>query len=387
MKVALVSTGTGHVWRGFERFSTDFFHLMKEEFDITLFKGGGSETEREVVVPHLRRNGLLSRMPFICSNSYRNPLYFEGLSYLLALLPRLIREEYDLVHYSAVPFENFLYHLKTKLKLKIPFKLLNTNGSSTVGQNLHRIDFLHEITPFASKNVIDFGIPPEKVFAIPSALHTAKFKRRSDRDSLRAKYGVPKDKRVVLSVAALNRVHKRTDYLIKEVAKLGKEYFLLMAGPVEDASLIPLAEELLGERFKFFHLPFEDADGIYSLADIFTVCSLEEGFCLAFVEAMSAKLPVVAHASPHFDWLIGDERCLIDMSVEDNLARKIEEVLSGGKELEEILHSNYDRAIRRFDWSVLKDRYVDMYERISNVSGKAPDKVFFQLSASQVELS
>ena len=40
----------------------------------------------------------------------------------------------------------------------------------------------------------------------------------------------------------------------------------------------------------------------------------------------------------------------------------MDEVLNHPDISSEIIERNYENALRRFDWPVLKDRYLDMYE-------------------------
>lgn len=363
MKIALVSTGLGHVWRGYERFAYDLFHLLKGEMDIYLFKGGGVSNEREIVLPHVKRDGILSLVRPL-RGSYRDSYYFETLSFFAFLLPRLISGRYDLVHFTECPLANFFFHVRTKFNLRHRFKTLFTNGNPILDEACMRVDFLHQLTPGQVKAVVDFGVPRERIFEVPFGIHCERFGRSVDRRSLRAQYGIGQDQIVILAVSAINRSHKRIDYLIQEVARLGTEYFLLVAGHVEDGSVERMARQLLGDRFKFVHLPFQEANALYGLADLFVMCSLIEGFGLALVEAMSARIPVIAHASDHYRWMIGDDRCLTDLRSKGALARQIEKMMEDQRLISELVERNYASTRQRFDWSVLKESYLSMYHRI-----------------------
>src|SRR5206468_5650747 len=52
-KVALVSIGIGRVQRGFERYFTELFELLRGEIPMTLFRSAGGAGPREVVPPLL----------------------------------------------------------------------------------------------------------------------------------------------------------------------------------------------------------------------------------------------------------------------------------------------------------------------------------------------
>lgn len=363
MKIALVSTGLGHVWRGYERFTHDLFHLVQEDVDITLFKGGGEARPREIVLPHLKRDGVLSRIPLLCQGIPRSPYYFEVLSFFLALIPKLERGRFDLVHFSDCPLANFLYHARTKMGLR--WKTLFTNGNPVTDGSLRRVDFLHQLTPGQVATVVGSGIEKPRIVMVPFGVHERKF-QKEEIGALYDRYGIPKDKKIILAVSAINRTHKRIDYLVREVAKLDAGYFLLVLGHLEDSSLVREAERALGNRFNFLHVPFDEADRLYHFADLFVICSLDEGFGLAAVEAMLARIPIIAHHSPNFKWMVGDERCLADLSLEGTLAKQIQNILGDQSLASEIVERNYNSARQRFEWSVLKERYLDMYHRIAN---------------------
>ena len=370
MKIALISTGLGKVWRGYERFTHDLFHLLKDEVDITLFKGGGEERDREVVLPHFSRDGILSKLPLekmpFLRNTARGAYYFETLSFFLLLLPRLISGGYDIVHFTDCPFANFFHHARTKLNIRYRFKTLFTNGNPITDNACKRVDFLHELTPWQTQLVVDSGVSAEKIITLPFGVHCQKFLGHNNVEAIRIKYGIPAGKKVILAVSAINRAHKRIDYLVSEIAQLGEDYFLLVAGHLEDPSLGKEAQQLLGNRFKFLHIPFEEVNQLYQLADIFTQCSLIEGFGLSLVEAMSAKIPVVVPSTEHYEWMVGSKSSLTDLSVRGNLARRVKELMTDEKSRSEMVERNYENAIQRFDWASLKDQYLEMYDRVLN---------------------
>ncbi|OGW85954.1 MAG: hypothetical protein A3C35_07240 [Omnitrophica bacterium RIFCSPHIGHO2_02_FULL_46_11] len=369
MKVALISTGLGQVWRGYERFTNDLFYLLKDKIDITLFKGGGEAKDREIIVPHFSRDGILSKLslfklPLLRNTVRGNAYYFEALSFFCLLLPRLISGKYDLVHFTDCPLANFFYHVSTKLNIQYRFKTLFTNGNPITDGACRRVDFLQELTPWQTRLVADSGVPNEKIITLPFGIHCQNFIGHGSRQTLRAQYGIPSGKKVILAVSAINRTHKRIDYLIHEIAQLGEDYFLLVAGHLEDSSLENQARQLLGNRFRFLHVPFEEVNQLYQLADIFTQCSLVEGFGLSLVEAMSARVPVIVPSTEHYEWMVGSKCSLTDLSVQGNLARRIKELMADEKGRLEMITHNYENAVQRFDWVSLKDQYLEMYDRV-----------------------
>lgn len=356
-KIALVCTGLGKVWRGYERFTRDLFDLLREDLDITLFKGGGKTNHRERKFPHLRHDGFVSRL----LGWSKDPYFYQLFTYALGLVPYLVRQRYALVHYSEPGLGNILYHARKRFKLG--FRLLFSNGVGLSPDHCARADHIQELTDLYYAEAVRYGIPDEKLTCLPYGVHCKQFSVRKDRGSLRKEYGIPADKIVLLSVAAINRTHKRIDYLVREMSKLDDSLYLVVCGRLEDQSVTELADRLIPGRYKFITVPFEKTPEIYHLADLFVHTALEEGFCLALVEAMAAGLPVLAHNSPHFRWLIGSSEWLIDMSRPETLSARISEISRKLHDLKPALEKNRTSSLRRFNWSNLKAGYLAMYEK------------------------
>lgn len=357
MKIALVCSTLGYSWRGLEKFTLDLFDLMSGELPMTLFGNRLNGRANQVSLPCPKADRWLS----IFKGRARDNYYFQQFSYALIFIPYVVLNNYDLIHYSEPGLGNFLWHTKKRFKFK--YKILFTNWGMT-GPYCERPDHLQEITLPAYHTTIEQGISSEKATFLPYGLKTESFRIIRNGGSLREKYGVPKDKIVILCVAALNRRHKRIDYLIREVSRLGEEFFLLVVGHPEEPDLIQLGETLMGERFKSIYVPFEKMPAVYALADIFVMSSLIEGFCLALAEAMCAGLPIIAHDFPNFQWLVEEKGCLSDLSREGNLVRKIREVVKNRQDFQRLAEANRERTIQRFDWENLKPQYLEMYEKV-----------------------
>ncbi len=123
MKVAIASSGLGHVARGIETWARDLaYALVGLDVDATLFAGAqlpgsitsasGSSTTRQpatrqlkiVVIRCLKRNdriaGILTRIApgFLWRWGLKNPYGWEQLSFWLHLWPILRREQFDIMH-------------------------------------------------------------------------------------------------------------------------------------------------------------------------------------------------------------------------------------------------------------------------------------------------
>jgi glycosyltransferase involved in cell wall biosynthesis len=347
-RVALVCTGLGYVNRGFERMTRDLFDAYGGDERVLLFKGDGEGSEQEVAlrVPH--RTGLLRTL------GPERAYHAELAAFAALLVPQLVRRRIGLVHYLEPYLGNVLAGARRTLPLR--FRLLLTDGLGLTVRSGSRADVLHVLTPLAREEAVRGGRADGDVVAIPAGVRADRFGGVSKADA-RAQLGLPAEARIVVEVAALNRRHKRVDFLIEEVARLGDGTMLLLDGAPEEPELIEVGSRLLGDRFRYQHVESLRVPLLYAAGDVFVHAALEEGYGLAAVEAMAAGLPVVMHDTPHFRWLVGDERQLVDFREPGALRRGLEQLPPNAAA------RNRHRA-GELDWTALRPQYLEMYERI-----------------------
>lgn len=365
MRVALVSTGLGRVKRGFEAFTESLFEALRRDrpdVDVTLFQGGGAAAEHRVVVPNLHR----ANFPARHFNEYTAGL-IEKRSFALALYPRLRWGYYDVVHYNELTMGSVLFHLRNLFGGS--FKLIYCNGApSPPAHYHHRCDFVQVLTRPDFDLARSFGIPADRLFQLPYGVDADRFSReqKKHRTSAREELGVPSDAKVVLSVAAIKSEHKRIDYLIREVAALSTDAWLVVAGQrtPETEQLELLAESMMPGRWKFVSWPHYRVSELYGAADCFVLCSLTEAFGLVTIEAMLSELPVIVHDGPVFKWLAeGTTAELIDMSQPGALSSAVRKTLACAASQSRVdgLGTSRRAAETRFSWRELVPEYVNMY--------------------------
>jgi 1,2-diacylglycerol 3-alpha-glucosyltransferase len=365
MRIALACSGLGNIRRGYEKLTEELYSVLKSDIDVTLFKGGGRRSKGEVVVPNLRRDGWTSRLPFIRKAPYRDPYYYEVISFGLALLPRLVAGGYDILHYMDPPLGNLYFHARSKLGLRFGFKTMITNALALPPEHCARADFVHHASPVPYNQCLAKGFARDRMALVPLGVRTQAYQTTQDVTELRAKWHIPAKHTVILCVAALNREHKRVDYLIEEIACLSQAYFLVVTGRLEDRSLVELAQRRLPGRHLLITRPlYDEMAEIYGLSDLAVSTSLTEGFGLGIVEAMCAGLPVLMHQNEHFRWLAGLHSCHVDMTRPGTLAGQIAALAADRQGLAELGQRLKSQARRRFDWASLKDHYIGMYRMV-----------------------
>lgn len=365
MKVALVAAGLGRVTRGFEAFTASLHQALRAgapELGLTLFQGGGRADEGVVVIPSLHRADLPARW----LGEFGATLV-EKRSFALALYPLLRRGGFDLVHYNELTLGSALFHLRRLFGGR--FRLLYCNGAPSPPLHYHhRCDYAQLLTGPQLEEARAFGVAEARLFATPYGLDADRFhpSRKLTRGAVRRELGLPAAARVVLTVAAIKREHKRIDHLLQEAAALGPDVWVVAAGQrtADTATLEVMAEQLLPGRWRFLSWPHERVADLYGAADVFALCSTSEAFGLVTVEAMLSEIPVVVHDGPVFRWLTQDAPVrLVDMGAHGALAGVLRAALgpAGPGERSAALAQARGAAQRRFGWDALLPKYLEMY--------------------------
>jgi glycosyltransferase involved in cell wall biosynthesis len=374
-RVALVCSGLGNVRRGYEAFAQDLFDALGgiDGLDVWLFKGAGAKSDRQIPLWHLPRSGFPARLAGELTR--RGPYVMEQLTLTVSLIPRLRKIRPHVVYYCDPSVGRLLWQWRKLTGAR--FRLIMHNGGPHPPP-FRWADHVHQLTPVTLTEALSAGVPPDRqtllpcgFFFGPPPLPMSPFERNSRRRAL----GLPVDRPLVLSVGALNRGHKRMDYLITEIASMGEgRPFLVMLGENEDdtPSVRALAELLLGpDGFQMRTVPRERMDEYYRAADVFALASLTEAFGLAYVEALAHGLPTVAHDQDVTRFVMGKEGNLADLRRPGMLAETVRAILESGDHGADRLR-RHESMRQRFGWSSLLPGYLAMLTRQERAELPAP---------------
>jgi glycosyltransferase involved in cell wall biosynthesis len=362
LRVAIASPGIGLVQRGFERLMRDLFEAMRGEFDVTLFKGGGPALPDEIVLRFLPRNGRLAKALPLHRLVGRTAMHTECLTFALAMLPHLRRGAFDVVHVIDPPLARVLYHLRARLGLR--FKLLYTEGTAMPPGDYPPADHIHQIAATTLADAARIHAR-ETMTLIPCGIYPERFVTTESRTALRHRHGISEDRFVIMAVSAINRGHKRTHHLIEEVAGLSGNPLLWLDGSLDhgDPELLGLARARLGDNVRITHVPSDRVGELYRLADVMPHAATFEAFGLAMVEAAASGLPVIAHDALHFQWLLPNPHCHVDMTQPGLLRNKLEMLGADRAMLDYLRMPSEIRQL--YAWPKLVPAYVALYERLA----------------------
>jgi glycosyltransferase involved in cell wall biosynthesis len=369
LKLALISVGLGRVRRGFERWATDLFDVLRDERDLdpVLYGSRWIGLRQQVVPPLLRpMTYLVRRLPLglvAGAQEYKR----DCIAYAACLIPELIRRRFDLIHVVDPPLAVSLTHLRHIVSFR--GRLLFTEGCAVPPVYYPRVDHIHHVSRAAYDRGMAAGVPAERMSLVPSGIHTDQFTHSEDRSCLRRKYGIAESTFVVLVVSAVKSEHKRVHHAIKEVSGVPGDVLLWIDGNPEDPEVPVLAQRLLGNRCRITHVAGETLRELYGLADVMVHAALEESFGLSIIEALCSGLPVLTHNAPHFEWLVEDADCLLDMSQPGVLAARLRQLAQRRDSLAEKTHQRTASVRQRFEWRLLGPRYAEMYRKVAAMGG------------------
>jgi 1,2-diacylglycerol 3-alpha-glucosyltransferase len=330
IKVAIMSSGLGHVARGIETWADVSATAMQDRgVDVTLFKGGGEATRPfERVVPCAKRGGRWAPRITDWSPDFAwrlgcgSPYDVEQTTFAFRALPELCREKFDVIHVQ----DPWLALLLERTRRFHGAKVILGHGTEEPEWFLRKLSHVQELSPFYLERHGDLG--HRQWFAVPNFVDAKKF-QPGDQHAAREKFGLPQDKLIVLCVSALNRSRKRIDWLAYEFLRAELDNALLVVAGAEEpetASLLAEIEPLMTDQLVVLrNIPHAQMPLVYQTGDIYAICSLREVMSISILEAMATGLPCLGHTWGSTAWAIGDGGSIVDMEHPGALASALEQ--------------------------------------------------------------
>lgn len=154
---------------------------------------------------------------------------------------------------------------------------------------------------------------------VPRGVVVDHFAASADRAEARARFGIPEDAVVVVSVA--NVGPNKNQLLLVRALPDSPEVHLLLAGRMLDADYRDRVASESAERgvADRVHLvgELDDVRPALAASDVFALASRAEGSPVALIEAMSAGLPVLATTIPGVSELLGGSEAAVLVDPDD----------------------------------------------------------------------
>ena len=379
IKVFIICPTLGYINRGIESFTQECFDELSTVpfLDVTLFKGSGTASNKNITLPSLHNNSWLKSQfvqAFSIVSNNQSRRFVEDGSFFLSFLPHLYYSRPDIVYFSHYLIGSLLWHWRNLTKLN--YKLLYRNGGPTGGEALKklkmRFDHIQQLSPTELQKALNVGVPAEKQSLVPNAIHMPselQIATFSEQQALRRKLNLPETRVLIISVAAINKSHKRMDYVVREISALPEPHpYLLLLGQqgAETPEIFQLANKLLGsDNFQIRTVNQHKVPDYYKVADIFVLASLRESFGRVTIEAMSHGLPCLVHDYEVTQFLLGEQGYMADFELNGSLTNLIIQVLAEGKNISKH-YARHKRVYEHFSWDSLCQKYLNLIENCAN---------------------
>ena len=189
----------------------------------------------------------------------------------------------------------------------------------------------------------------------------------NERGPLRASLGVPRGGLMLLAIGRLDR-WKAYDRLLEALARLQRtDLHLVLVGDgdlradlEEQARRIGVAGRVTLAGYR------RDVGRLLLASDIFVISSRKEGLPMVLLEAMAARLPVVATRVGAIPDALGDGQAGVLVPAEDPgaLAAAIEELAAAPERRADLAEAAQRIHAARFSRRAMGERYIELYRRL-----------------------
>lgn len=230
------------------------------------------------------------------------------------------------------------------------------------------------VSQHSKRDLIEMlGVPETKIRVVGNGVSPA-FRRITDQaalDRVEGRYGLPK--RFILCVGNINP-HKNVARLLQAFEQVVRheDLDLVLVGESvrrdEKVQAIRKAIALAGRVVHVPHVPREQLPALYSLAELFVIPSLYEGFGLTPLEAMACGTPVAAAHRASLPEVLGEAALWFDPEDVQDMAAKLAQ-LAGDAALREDLSIRGRQRAGLYSWQSVARQTVEAYREVLAEAG------------------
>jgi glycosyltransferase involved in cell wall biosynthesis len=239
---------------------------------------------------------------------------------------------------------------------------------------MRKTDFLTAISNFLLQRAKNNGFKGPSAL-VPNGVNFNLFSKEIDentKNDLREKLS-KKPGDIFLVTSSRLTYKNAVDDIIASLSSLPENISLLIIGKGDLGSdLQKKADKLdLSKRVKFLgFIPYESIPEYFSISDIFIRPSRSEGFGNSFIEAMAAKLPVIATPVGGIVDFISDKEtgvfCYPDNP--QSIVRTVNMLLSDSSLKEYIVKNAYELVSKKYRWDDVAILMKEVFDRLPSIN-------------------
>ena len=215
---------------------------------------------------------------------------------------------------------------------------------------------------------------PLKVDELPNGVDLNLFNPdpNPDPDEVRRRYGITRNAKLALFVAALDRAHhfKGLSFLLKAIETLPPDVWLLVVGDGDQRENYQEQARQLGisDRTIFAGaIQHEKTPAFFRSADVTILPSLPpESFGLVLIESLACATPVIATRLPGVRTVVEDGRdgLLVEPGSLAGLADAMRKILNDGCLSKAMGRSGRAKVEARYGWENIGKQLIDIYHQV-----------------------
>jgi glycosyltransferase involved in cell wall biosynthesis len=219
---------------------------------------------------------------------------------------------------------------------------------------------------FAPK-LVEFGVRPDRIRALHNAAVPTATISEADRTALLDQLGIRRGERVILSIGRFSREKGHAD-LVRAAGSLGsnlRDWKLVLVGAGPEQNALERLATSVGIRNRIvFAGHTSNVARFYSIADVFVLPSHSEGSSNVLLEAMMARVPIVAtNAGGNSEIILdGHSGLLVPIGDSLGLANAIVRLLRDQTLALQYVDSAYARAVSDFSVERYRERLLSFYD-------------------------
>lgn len=230
------------------------------------------------------------------------------------------------------------------------------------------------LSEIRKREICDFYNMDEKKFeVVPPGIDLNFFKPSLRDESLLKELNIPIMGKIILTVCRLSR-EKNLEFLIRAFQKIkDNEIFLVIVGDGnEKERLIDLSRRLtISDNIRFAG-ERHDVNRFYSIADVFVLPSLYEGFGQVYIEAMASGVPCIG-LKPDYPKVIvacgeiiddGETGYIVDHRSIDIFSEKIKKLIDDDELKIKFGNNARKRCEERFSWQQSTKSLLEISEKL-----------------------
>ncbi len=393
MKIGIDATCWGNK-RGFGRFTRELLEALLE-IDKTneyLFFIDGDTADTETIPPQVKKisaNTAVSQLQAASADSSRS------LKDLWAMSRAVLRHKVDVFFFPAV-YSYFPVFNRTKIILTVHDviadhhpELIFPNAKAKffwkLKQNvaIRQADLIATVSEYSKKQIVEYFKLPESRLRIISEGARPVFKvleQNEETIETLVRHGLKSGEKFLLYVGGISP-HKNLAVLINAFEKISAnqtDVKLVLVGDYKDDpffSAYPslkkqVAELKLEDKVIFTgFIPDEDLAQLYNRAQLLVFPSLEEGFGLPAIEAMSCGTPVAASNCSSLPEVLGEAGRFFDPRSVSNMAEVIGRILRDENERKTMREQGLTRT-EQFMWKKAAEDTLLIFKELVNEKSK-----------------